>query len=75
MMPSSLQAEPETDLQRAQERYRREQRAEQSPSPIAASVTIGPPRQPLTFWKVALAVFVGNLLTGIVAALLYAVSR
>jgi hypothetical protein len=33
------------------------------------------PASSLTFWKVALAIFVGNILTGVLAAILYALSR
>ena len=39
-------------------------RAEERPTDV-------PVTPPLTFWKLALAVFVGNLLTGVVAALAY----
>ncbi|MGA7523412.1 MAG: hypothetical protein WBW84_13225 [Acidobacteriaceae bacterium] len=38
---------------------------------VPADGTQPPVRQPLSFWKMALAVFAGNAITGVAAALVY----
>jgi hypothetical protein len=62
-------------LAQRQAEYIEEQRAEAARSvPVAAVAEISTPG-PLTFWKVAFAVFVGNLMFAIVAGVIYLIAH
>ena len=85
-MQSKLQIEPETAetegkrrLHEAQERYREEQNlnsaGSQADRPVMLELPATSPASPFGFWKIAFAVFAGNLMTGIVAAILYAIAH
>jgi hypothetical protein len=68
--------EEQRKLSEAQERYRREQ-AESSLADRSIPTAVPAQSKPaaLGFWKIALAVFAGNLMTGIVAAIIYAITH
>lgn len=82
-MTTQLQIQPETPeteskrkLREAQERYQEEQRAEAAPAQRPFEMLSQVSSKPrIGFWTIALAVLAGNVLTGVIAAVLYALTR
>jgi hypothetical protein len=68
----------ETPLQKAQREWLEEREADERHLRLFASVGAeAEPKAaaPLTFWKIAFAVLVGNLMTALIAGVLYAMNR